>query len=150
MFDPEQFAQTSVNEANATEYVALPEGEYNAVIKDDDGIKFRVVDTKNGARQVMDVNLRVDAPPPVLEEMGRKEVFVRHQIWLDLTEDGTGLAMGKGLNVALGRLREAVGLNVPGQPFSFNMLKGKPLRIKTKHRKEAQGVFTDVVEVGKI
>ena len=69
----------------------------------------------------------------------------------DLNEAGNGLDMGKGKNVALGRLREATDLNVPGQPFAMAMFPGRLAKIKVTQRPgtEPDQVYNDVRGVTK-
>ena len=66
-------------------------------------------------------------------------------------EAGNGLDMGKGKNVALGRLREATDLNVPGQPFAMAMFPGRLAKIKVTQRpgNEPDQVYNDVRGVTK-
>ena len=62
----------------------------------------------------------------------RKENFARQSLFLDIVTDGmgaiTGLDMREGVNVELGRLRAAVGLNGPG--FSFQKFVGRAAHVK--------------------
>ena len=58
--------------------------------------------------------------------------------------------MGKGQNVGLGRLREAVGLNSPGQPFAFSMLTGRVAKVVVKHRIHEDKIFAEVKAVAKM
>ena len=56
--------------------------------------------------------------------------------------------MGKGKNVALGRLREALGQNTPGKPWSFGMLVGQVAKVAVKHRiTDAGDTFAEVKRV---
>lgn len=76
----------------------------------------------------------------------RDKVSVRQGIMLDLTDSGS-LDIGKGKNIALGRLREALGLNRPGEPFSFSMLEGQYAGIHIAHRIDGENVYVDVKRV---
>lgn len=60
------------------------------------------------------------------------EPSVRQTLWLDTTESG-GLDFGKGKNVGLGRLREALGQNAPGKPWAPGMLVGGVAKVKVSH-----------------
>ncbi len=65
---------------------------------------------------------------------------------LDIDDAGR-LKTGESANVGLGRLREAVGLNQPGQPFSLGMLQGRSLRFIVGHRadpNDAAKIYEDV------
>ena len=60
------------------------------------------------------------------------EPTVRQTIWLDLTESGS-LDFGKGRNVGLGRLRDALGQNETGKPWQPGMMVGGVAKIKVTH-----------------
>jgi hypothetical protein len=51
-------------------------------------------------------------------------------VMMDLTDAG-GFDTTKGRNIGMGRLREAVGLNTPGQAFQFGMLEGRTVKVST-------------------
>lgn len=141
-FDPEQFAATSVAEPNDTKFIPVPEDEYQAIIKSK---KFRPTDK---GQLILDIVWVIDSEQAKLIT-GMKEPQVRHSIFLDRLDNGA-LDMSKGKNVKLGQLREALGLNTPGQPFNFNMLEGKAARVKVKHRTFEGDIFAEVKEVTKI
>lgn len=124
-FNPETFLNTEATEANATAYTPVPEGEFNAVVK---AIKPRVL---TDGRAVLDVTWTVD-DEAVRQETGMAEPSVRQTLWLDITESG-GLDFGKGKNVGLGRLREAVGQNQSGKPWAPGMLIGQVAKVKVGH-----------------
>jgi hypothetical protein len=69
---------------------------------------------------------------------------------LDLNESGTGMDTGKGKNVTLGRLREALGLNQPGTPFSFRQLIGRAAKISVTQRVDGDQIYNDVKGVVKL
>lgn len=68
----------------------------------------------------------------VLDHCQREVVSVTQSVLLDLTEDGTGLDMGKGKNIGLGQIRTALGQNEPGQAWSPAMIEGQPIKVKVK------------------
>lgn len=141
MFNPDTFMSTETTDANATTYEPVPEGEFQAVI---DSVQPRV--TPKGT-PLLEVTWQIDAPG--IEAAHERKV--RQTIWLDVTESG-GLATGKGKNVQLGRLREAVGQNTPGQPWSPSMLLGNVASVTVKHRFSEDGseIYTDVKGVTKV
>src|SRR5690606_13053223 len=103
VFDPELFMQQTVDEANDTQYLTVPAGEYHAVIEKVDIPADRK--NKDG-----DPIYPLDVTWEILDEgvkaqLGRDKVTVRQSIFLDITESGA-LDMGKGKNVPLGKLRE--------------------------------------------
>jgi hypothetical protein len=136
-FDPDQFAQQEYAESNDTIFIPADEGEFPAVVKKH---AFRHLDKTD--QVVLDITWSIDDAAQ-RERTGREDVQVRQSIFLDRTEAG-GLDFGKGKNVSLGKLREAVGLNVPGQPFRFDMLVGRPAVVKIKNRKEGDDTYSDI------
>lgn len=143
-FDPELFGNTTFSEPNATRVAPCPEGTYPAMLKD---WKTRVLDD---GRVVMDVTWDVD-DAGAKEKTGRSAITVRQTVWLDFDANG-GLMFGEGKNVGLGRLRDAIGQNAKGQPWSPNMLKGKAAKVKVTHRldKETGDVYDQVSAVTKM
>ena len=124
-FNPDTFLNTETAESNATAYTPVPEGEFQASIK---SIKPRVL---TDGRAVLDVTWIVD-DEVARQETGMAEPSVRQTLWLDTTESG-GLDFGKGKNVGLGRLREALGQNAPGKPWAPGMLVGGVAKVKVSH-----------------
>ena len=124
-FNPDVFLNTETAESNATTYTPVPEGEFNASIKT---IKTRVL---TDGRAVLDISWTVD-DEDARTETGMAEPSVRQTIWLDTTESG-GLDFGKGKNVGLGRLRDAVGQNQAGKPWAPGMLLGQVAKVKVSH-----------------
>lgn len=124
-FNPDTFLNTETSDANATAYTPVPEGEFQAAIK---AVKPRVL---TDGRAVLDITWSVD-DEVARQETGMAEPSVRQTIWLDTTESG-GLDFGKGKNVGLGRLREAVGQNQAGKPWAPGMLVGQVAKVKVGH-----------------
>ena len=147
MFDPAMFLEATINEANSTESIPVPVGEYVATITDVKARKWQAKD-QSSEGIALDVLWEID-DADVKELLGRAKVTVKQGIMLDLNEQG-GLDIGKGRNVNLGRLREAVGLNVPGQPFSFFMLNGRPAKVLVEHRANGDQIFAEVKGVTKL
>jgi len=147
-FDPAVFLDASLDEANSTVSTPVPEGEYQAVI---DKVETRAWQGKKDPSQsgiALDLiwNVEDQGVKTLLE---RDKVQVKQGIMLDLNASG-GIDTGKGKNVALGKLREAVNLNTPGQKFSFRMLEGQMAKISVKHRIDGEQVFADVKAVAKL
>lgn len=136
IFDTESFLETQFDDAIDTTFEPIPEGDYQAHIDDgDNAVNIRSsISTKTGEPwAVLDVNWIIE-DDQLAEELGRSPLRVRQSIFLDLTEDGKGLAFGKGKNRQLGLLREAVGQNQPGKPWSPTMLLGQPAMITVTNR----------------
>lgn len=148
MFSPEQFLDTQVTESNDTKVVPVPVGEYMAVVKE---VKIRPWQSKSDPSKAgiaLDLQWSID-DAGVKQLLGRDEVNCKQGVMLDLTETG-GLDMGKGKNISLGRLREATGLNTPGQPFSVTMLTGRVAKVKVEHRVDGDAIYAEVKQVAKV
>lgn len=147
-FDPNQFLDRQFNEANSTEAVPIPVGEYTAVVSEVKCRPWQKKDDPSVAGLALDILWEID-DQGVKDLLGRTKVMAKQGVMLDMTEGG-GLDFGKGKNVGLGRLREATGLNTPGQPFSFTMLTGRPAKVKIEHRVNGEQVFAEVKAVAKL
>lgn len=149
MFSPEQFLDMTVEGSNDTKKVPVPVGEYLAIV---DKVTPRpwaskTDPTKSGI--ALDVVWSVE-DENIKQLLGRDKVTVKQGLMLDMTEDGKGLDMGKGKNIGLGRLREATGLNSPGQPFSFSMLTGRTGKISVTHRVDGEDIYDEVKAVARV
>jgi hypothetical protein len=146
-FDPNAFMNASITEANDTQYVPFPEGEYSASI---DKVEPKVVGQEN-PRPILNVTWK-SSDPDVQTATGRAENSVRQTIWLDVTESG-GLDFGKGKNVQLGKLRDALNQNRPGQAWAPGMLVGGMAKVKVKHsidRRDGVTINAEVAGVTKL
>ncbi len=148
MFDKDAFLGSTTTEAGSTEYVPTPDHEWNARIK-----KLDYREPKGS--KVLDIYWAISGDQlgpdgQTLEATtGMKEVQVRQSCFLDITSNGA-LDMGKGKNVSLNKLREALGQNVAGQPWSPRMLDGQVARISTSSRQDGDKTYTDVKSVAKL
>lgn len=113
IFNPDAFVQAVIEEEVSTEITPCPEGEWQLrVVKLDPRVWVKKDDpTKSGV--ALDVLYEV-VSQEALEEAGVHQLFVKGGIPLELAEDGTSLAKGKGVNVALGKFLNACGCNKPG------------------------------------
>lgn len=146
-FDADAFMNSVTTEDNATRLPLCPPGEYPGQITK---VEFKQGVIKNGERigeAWYQLALAVEtSDPAALDGLDLPKRTVRGSIMLDLTPTG-GIATGDGRNVALGRLREAVGLNQKGEPFSPNMLVGRACRFVVGHRvddRDASKVYEDI------
>ena len=150
IFDPDQFANMTVMEANSTVSTPCPAGEYLAIVKEFKARQWKKKDDPSVVGMALDILWSVE-DQAVKAELDREEVIIKQGIMLDLTIEG-GLDMGKGKNIGLGRLREATSLNTPGQPFAFSMLPGRPAKIVVTHRPDPADtsiVYAEVKAVAK-
>ena len=147
-FNPEQFLDQQITDANDTKITPVPVGDYTAIASD---VKCRPWTSKtdpSNAGLALDITWEID-DASVKEFLSRDKVTVKQGIMLDVTESG-GLDMSKGRNIGLGRLREALGLNVPGQPFSFSMVPGRVAKVKVSHRIAGEDIFAEVKQVAHV
>lgn len=147
-FDPNKFLSQTVTGANTTRVIPVPIGEYPAII---DKVDIRPWQSKKDpgmAGLALDVLWWVQSPE-VQTLLGRDKVIVKQGIMLDLTEDGEALDMSEGRNIGLGRLREAVGLNDPDKPFSFDQLPGNMATVLVNHRVDGEEIYAEVKRVAR-
>jgi hypothetical protein len=133
-------------EAGSTSFDPIPAGTYTAMIED---AEPRAVTTRSGQGVVLDITYLLQAPA-VAAKLGRNRLPVRQGIFLDLTPDGR-LDMSRGKNVALNRVRAALGQNNPGQLWNLRMLKGAgPLKVVVRlgpDKNSRDVIYNDVVDV---
>mgnify|MGYP000847491777 CR=1 FL=1 len=146
-FDPNTFLNTTYEEANDTKITPCPVGEYLAVASKVDAKTWASRDgSKSGVK--LEILWEID-DANVKQLLGRDKVTSRQNIMLDLNEAGTGLDLGKGKNVGLGRLREALDLNTPGQSFAFSMIEGRLAKVMVSHRVDGEDIYDEVKKVAK-
>jgi hypothetical protein len=148
MFNPEQFLDQQIVESNSTQSVPVPVGEFLSVASEVKSRQWTAKDDPSKTGIALDIIWNID-DASVKELLGREKVTVKQGIMLDINEAGQ-LDMGKGRNVGLGRLREALGLNVPGQPFSFNMIPGRVAKISISHRIDGENIYAEVKAIAKV
>jgi hypothetical protein len=146
-FNPQEFLDASVSTANDTKIIPVPMGEYHGIVEK---VAPRQWQSKDGTQTgvALDIFWMVE-DAGVKEFLGRQSVTCKQGIMLDMTPQG-GLDMSTGKNVGLGRLREAVGKNTPGEHFSFAMLPGLSARIAVNHRIVGDDVYAEVKSVAKL
>ena len=152
MFSPEQFLDMQVTESNSTELIPIPIGDYLAIADKVEVKQWAKKDDPSVSGLKLQITWAID-DQAVKELLGRDKVTIRQDIMLDLTDGGT-LDMGKGRNVGLGRLREAVDLNIPGQAFSFTMIPGRMAKVSVKQRLDDKvtppAIYSEVGGVAKV
>lgn len=146
LFDPEQFSVQTIQGKSSTEAIPVPEGIYASAPR---RFEFSQITTKNGPAIICKIDW------PIVDEVaqqatGRPQSLARQTIWID-TKDVDGKEVfdsDKGMNVGVGRLREALDQNTPGQEWNFHMIIGVPARIMVQHRsgKDSQ-VYAEVTKV---
>lgn len=132
-FNPELFLNQQYTEASSTEYVLVPAGEYTAVIGAISADSFKSFDIKRGENAGkkayrLDLELLIEDPDGKLKEMLGRPPKITHGIMLDIKPDG-GIEFGKGRNVQLGLLREALNQNATGRQWGFGSMAGQPVKV---------------------
>ena len=128
----EEFMQQTSEEALDTVLIPCPAGDWPAQIEKVEPKEFEY---KSGDR-IGEKGLRLAITWDIMDDSvkqtcGRDTVKVVQSLLLDLTEEGN-LDFGKGRNIGLGRLREALGQNTPGQAWSPIMLGGQIAKLAIK------------------
>lgn len=144
MFDEDAFMSSTSEGEMSTEMIPVPVGEYQAVVKK---VATRSGSSEKGDWAVLDVTWSID-DAEVTAVTGMDSPSVRQSIFLDVSESG-GLDLGKGKNVGLGRLREALGQNT-GAAWSPSMLEGNVATVMVEHRLYEGRTFADVKNVSAI
>ena len=125
------------SEEMSTEYVLVPEGEWEGQAQAPVVRKTQGVKDPTATYYFLDVPFEI-SDPMVLKEMNRENAAVaRFSSILDLTTEGK-IDSAEGKNVKLGRLREAMGLNSAG--FKLPDLEGGLCRVKVKHDTGKDGI----------
>lgn len=148
-FDPSTFLDATMTDSNSTAQTPCPEGEYQAVILDEPVVR-QFSGTKDPSKQYTTIDLLWSIDDPAVTTVtGRTPTKVRQSVMLDFNDNGQ-LDMGKGRNVSLGRLREAVNMNQPGVPFSFRKLVGSSAKVKVTHRVADDTVYDEIRSVARL
>lgn len=139
-FDAATFLDATTTEA-AAKRPPLPVGDYTAIIGElavRDGVSKK---DPTKTYVAMDINLEIDVPGSIQEELGltMPTLKVKDSAMLDLAADGKSLDWAPGKNGALRRYREALGMNISGQPFSPRQMGGRLVTVKITHREYPEG-----------
>jgi hypothetical protein len=150
IFDPASLLESTTEQVLDTKLAPIPEGEFVSMV---DQVAINSWTSKkdpslSGLRLDVTYTIEDDA---LKAQLDREKITIRQGILLDLTEDGKGIDYGKGKNINLGRLREACGLNTPGQPFAPLLMVGRPVKIRVTQRQgdNPEDIFNDVKGVTK-
>lgn len=155
MFDPNEFLSQQV-EGQLDTTLINPEDNMS-------GDGYQILATKIDVRQwqkkddpsvsglALDILWEIQ-DEAVKEFCNRDKVMVKQGVMLDITDTGQ-LDMSRGKNISLGRLREALGMNKAGQPFSFDMIQGQMCRGFVQHRvdpMDSEKIYAEIKRVGKL
>lgn len=133
MFDANSFLDAATSEASATFLEPIPESEYPAVIS---GLDIRSGESGKGPWAMLDIKVELQ-DPLLADKLGRKPTS-RMSVFLDQDDPS------QKKNVQLGRVREALNLNVPGQPFAPNMMIGRACKVAIGHREHNGAIYDEV------
>lgn len=146
-FDVNSFMNAQFEGENDTKLIPCPIGEYQATLKD---VKLVEWSKQDGSASGLKFQARAEITDPNVTKVTlRDPTNVRYEFMLDLTPEG-GLDMGRGKNVRLGQLREAVGLNSKGQSFSFPMIEGRMVKVKVTQRPDPNDSSIVYDQIGKV
>lgn len=150
MFNKDTFLQQGqAPTANSTFVIQCPAGDQRGVVSKVDAEQF--AGTKDPNKLFTKLVLHVDVTDPaVLATCKRDKVTLRHDIFLDLLEDGSGLDMSEGKNIGLGKAREALGLNIPGKPWSFADFIGRPVIVNVEHENVRGEIFARAAKLARM
>lgn len=98
----------------------------------------------------VDVTVEIDlsAYPDVLKVVGAPKVTLTDGVMLNLTDSGS-IDWSPGKNSKLRRYREALGMNVAGQPFSIRAMEGRLIKVKIKHDPYEGEIYDKIDSVAK-
>lgn len=142
MFDPRTFLQTSIEGSTSTKRILVPEGVYTGIAQEVTEKSFRDVNEQT----VVDINFQID-DPEVEKATHRSVNRVRLSVFLDLTPEGN-IDNEEGLNIPLGRLREALGQNKG--TWNFGMLTGQAVLVEVVHKQSGDRTFDNVNSVTRV
>lgn len=145
MFDAQAFLDASTTEATKT--FLLPVGEYLFNVKPG-SCKLATWESQDKSKSGWKLQYQLTTTDPTaLTGSDRAEYDLRYEIMLDPNADGSpSLSSGGGLKA----FREAIGLNVAGQPFSPRMAEGRALRARIKHRPAGDNIYAEVERVSRV
>jgi len=145
-FDPNTFLNATFDETNDTKVIPVPAGEYLALAEK---VDVKSWSSKDGSSSGIKLEIVWDIlDDNVKALLGRDTVKCNQQQMLDLTDTGA-LDFGKGKNVGLGRIREALDMNTPGQPFSFGMIQGRMAKVVVSHRVAGEDIYAEIKKIAK-
>lgn len=147
MFNAETFLHTESDQALETKRIPIPIDQQDTFAGRITDVKFRQAAGKKDVSQTytfMDVTWELQVPPNILEAIARDKATVKQSLIVDVNAAGTGLDFAKGKNIQLGRVREAIGQNTPGEPWSPTRMMGGAANVKIKHRPDGEDVYDEV------
>jgi hypothetical protein len=151
VFDPSTFLDATTTEAN-TRRPPVPAGtDLVGIIGEPVPRQTQGVKDPSKTYLFLDIPITFDLneAPNIKEITGVDQLTLRHSISLDTTPSGA-LDNSKGKNGGLRVLREALGMNNPGEPFSIRAIQGRRIRAKIKQRTYQGELFDEIDSVAKV
>jgi len=157
-FDPAAFLSATTTEVNVkrpplpTENPASSDGLYTAIIGD---LGHRSGTIGKGDKigqpwMQVTVPLKIEVPMELQQSMKMPPVVtLTDGVFIDLTAEGN-MDNAPGKNRSQRQYRDATGLNNPGEPFSWAMVTGRPVKVKVSHEMYAGDVVERVGGVFKV
>ena len=145
-FDPATFLNQVFTEALDTAIIPCPAGEYLAIA---DKVDTKPWSAKDGSSAGHKLEIQWDIQDDNVKAfLGRDVVRVKQEQMLDFTESGA-LDLSKQKNVGLGRIRDALDLNKPGQPFAFSMIQGRMAKVIVTHDPYKGEIYAAIKKIAK-
>lgn len=143
-FNPDEFLNQTFDQSLDTKVIPCPVGEYQAIAEKVTVVPWAARDgSSSGLKIVILWDIQDDNVKAITN---RDPTRVKQDQMLDLTETGQ-LDLAKGKNIGLGRIREALGLNTPGEPFAFSMIQGRMAKVLVSHRAAGEDMFDEVKKI---
>lgn len=128
IFNPEVLMNCVTETQMSTFIPPWPEGEWV--------VSIAKIDFKNPKENMVLMELTLETiDPDVVSVTGIDPSQVRYAVFLDLTPSGM-LDDTEGKNIGVGKIREAVGQNVAGVPWSPSLLAGQQFRVKSTQKSD--------------
>jgi hypothetical protein len=150
VFQPDAFLDQTTEQEGSTYVTPCPVGEFRAVISKDVAFREEESKKKPGEKFYLCDILWMIEDSDVEAQLGRKPI-VRQSIFVDI-KDGK-LDFSEGKNVALNRVRDAVGQNRSGMAWSPRMLTGQMATVQVNQRADDNDpkiIYNDVKRVGSL
>lgn len=154
LFDPVQFLEAGeVTGEMATKFETTPLGRFNFQVKSH---QIRKITPSEAGKDpffvyeavcVASGDQRTATGQTIKELTGQDEVRARYKGFADFTPQGA-MELGPGKNVAIGKLRAAVGQNSPTAPWRFPMLLGQVFSGEVIHKpneKNPEQPFAEII-----
>jgi hypothetical protein len=142
-FDPSAFTGQQFSDELDTRPAQVPSGEYVAICKQPE---FRQSQGKKDPSKWYtwcDINMELQLPPDIAQQLGRTVSNVRYSFALDLNEQGH-IDTRKGQNWRLGQILAACRIS---PPWGFDDIAGKMIKVKVKAPATDDG-FSEIESIG--